>query len=203
MKKTLLAVPVVLALSPAVAKAQSCVQADLNHPLSVSLSWQDNSNNETGFVLERKLNGGSYAALASGVGANITAYTDTTVVRSTVPNVYTYRVKAMNGSLSSLYSGEACITFAATPTVPAAPSNLQVSSVGKTTISLKWKDRSNNEIGFQAQTNGEAKNEFPINATSGTVTNLQPNTVYKLAVVALGEGGSSGLSNQVRVKTKK
>jgi hypothetical protein len=70
--------------------------------LDVYLTWTDNSNNETGFKIERKTgSGGSYAQIGgSPVGANITSKTDTGL------NVYTtyyYRVCAYNGSGNSSY----------------------------------------------------------------------------------------------------
>lgn len=110
------------------AEAQTCAPADLAHPLSVAISWTDNATDETGFVLERKLNTGTYTGLAASLNANIVSFTDSTVVRGSVPNTYTYRVKAMKtGAPDSAYSNEACITFAPTPPPPSnAPSDLIV-----------------------------------------------------------------------------
>ena len=55
MKSVLLtATTLLLALLYGVAGAQTCVQADLTHPLQATLTWQDNSTDETGFVLERQ-----------------------------------------------------------------------------------------------------------------------------------------------------
>lgn len=87
---------------------------------SVQLSWKDNSNNETGFVVERcdqvlKDNStskmaptcrGPWKTVAS-VAANTTTYVDNTV---TANQTYIYRVKATNSSGSSAYTPEAVIT---------------------------------------------------------------------------------------------
>ncbi|HRY14191.1 MAG TPA: stalk domain-containing protein [Syntrophomonadaceae bacterium] len=69
----------------------------------LSLFWKDNADNETGYVIERKTTGGSFAKLTQ-VGKNVTKYTDS---NTEVGKTYTYRVKAVNSSLSSAYSNEA------------------------------------------------------------------------------------------------
>jgi hypothetical protein len=61
----------------------------------ITLTWTDNSNNETGFIIERTTSG-DYTEVAR-VGANVTTYTDTGV---TVQTIY-YRVRAYNASGSS------------------------------------------------------------------------------------------------------
>lgn len=130
--------------------AQTCVQADLSHPLQVTLTWTDNSNNETNFIIERQLNGGAFAALAP-IAPNTTQAIDTTVVRSTVDNTYTYRLKAVNGTLSSAFTTPACITFAPNLIAPSAPSGFTVSqnSASPTdTLTLSWDDVTN-ETGYE------------------------------------------------------
>ena len=62
---------------------------------------------ETGFVIERKIDAaGIYAQIAT-VGANIKKYTDTTVVRNTK---YYYRVYAHSDTVDSPPSNEAIAT---------------------------------------------------------------------------------------------
>ena len=70
---------------------------------SVSLTWQDNSNNETQFVIERSATGllGSYAALAT-TAANATSYTDTGLAAGTR---YFYRLRSTNAVGSSAWVG--------------------------------------------------------------------------------------------------
>jgi regulation of enolase protein 1 (concanavalin A-like superfamily)/fibronectin type 3 domain-containing protein len=76
----------------------------------VSLVWADNSNNETGFIVERSSDGVTFDS-SFNVTANTTNYTDVTAIAEIT---YTYRVKAINGALSSDYSN----TSFATPTAP-------------------------------------------------------------------------------------
>ncbi|MBI4837631.1 MAG: fibronectin type III domain-containing protein [Nitrospirae bacterium] len=70
----------------------------------INLSWTDNSNNETGFKIERKLGvDGTYSQIAD-VGANATTYADAVLLIGTV---YYYRIKAYSSVGDSDYSNEA------------------------------------------------------------------------------------------------
>ena len=68
------------------------------------LSWSDNSTDETGFQIERRTLNGTYSQIAM-VGANVTAYSDSTVTPGTT---YCYRVRAFNTEEISTYSEETC-----------------------------------------------------------------------------------------------
>jgi len=68
----------------------------------ITLSWTDNSTNEKGFKVERKIGAGSYAEIAT-VAANVINYTDSGLAANTT---YTYRVKAYNDVGNSAYSNE-------------------------------------------------------------------------------------------------
>jgi hypothetical protein len=76
-------------------------------PSQVNLTWHDNSTNENGFQIERKIGaGGSYAQIAS-VGVNISSYLNTGLASGTT---YCYRVRATNSYGVSAYSNETCVT---------------------------------------------------------------------------------------------
>src|SRR5579863_817706 len=66
---------------------------------SATLSWKDNSNNETGFHVERAPSGSTKFAVVGSVGMDVTTYKDT-VSRGT----YVYRVRAFNSTAVSAYS---------------------------------------------------------------------------------------------------
>ena len=73
-------------------EAPSSLSATSVSRTRIDLAWVDNSNNETGFKIERSLNGTSWAQIAT-VGAGITSYNDTGLTCGTT---YYYRVCAYN-----------------------------------------------------------------------------------------------------------
>lgn len=91
----------------------------------VNVSWQDNSPNEAGFKLERRVSTGSYIQIAT-LGANVIAHVDSAVSRG---NTYTYRVRAYNSAGDSAYSNEAVVTIPAAETIPNAPGAINATLV--------------------------------------------------------------------------
>lgn len=73
-----------------------------------TLTWSDNSSNESGFRIERATGAGAYAEIAT-VGANVVSYVDTGLPNSTA---FSYRVRAYNGAGNSGYSN---VASASTP----------------------------------------------------------------------------------------
>jgi titin len=66
----------------------------------VTLGWKDNSNNETGFQVERSTNGSLFTVLAT-TAANTTKYKDANAQKR---QNYYYRVTAKNNAGLSYYS---------------------------------------------------------------------------------------------------
>jgi len=93
----------------------------------IDLAWTDNSSDETGFEIERSLDGSSFAWLAS-VGANTASYPNTGLNPATT---YYYRVAASNSAGNSAYSS----TASATTQNQTPGTSLQVGSVAVTTVS--------------------------------------------------------------------
>jgi subtilisin family serine protease len=127
--------------------APTSLVATVISPTSVRLTWQDNSNNETGFEVQRRLATTVTFDTIASVGANTTLLTDNGVLPSTT---YEYRVRAVKGSARSNFSNTAQVT---TPGgAPAAPSNLRAwFEISARRIRLDWTDNSNNEQGFHLQ----------------------------------------------------
>ncbi len=69
---------------------------------AIYLTWTDNSNNETGFIIERWSMGAAWTTAAV-VGANVTSYTDSPLSYSWE---YHYRIRAYNADGNSDYSNE-------------------------------------------------------------------------------------------------
>src|SRR5262245_35952521 len=86
---------------------------------SLQLTWNDNSQNEDGFDIERKTGTtGAFLALTT-VDANQKSYNDANLSDGTT---YCYRVRAFNKAGGSPYSNEACAaTPASTTTPPSQP----------------------------------------------------------------------------------
>jgi titin len=109
----------------------------------VSLAWTDNSNNETGFKIQRKTGvTGTYSTITT-TGANVTAYNDTTVIDGTV---YYYRVCATNTAGDSAYSNEVSGT-----TALAKPTSATATAVSSSQINLTWIDNSASETGYKIE----------------------------------------------------
>src|SRR5262245_52511889 len=75
---------------------------------TVTLTWDDNSANEDGFVIERKMQGGTYAEVAR-VEKDVKTFKDTGLMGGTE---YCYRVAAFNATTTSSFSNESCKTTA-------------------------------------------------------------------------------------------
>ncbi len=168
----------------------------------INLSWTDNSNNETGFKIERKTGiNGTYLQVAS-TGANIATYSDTGLTAGTT---YYYRVRAYNSKGDSAYSNEANAVTTASP--PTSPSGLMATAISSSRIDLSWTDNSDNETGFKIE------RKTGINGTYLQVASTGPNiatysdiglaaaTTYYYRVKAYNSAGDSAYSNEANAVT--
>jgi FtsP/CotA-like multicopper oxidase with cupredoxin domain len=189
--------------------APTQLAATLQAGPQIGLSWRDNAGTETGFVVERAVNGsGNYVPLATPAertGTGTVTYIDTTVKAGTS---YQYRVKAVNGGGSSAYVSGASVTV---PALPGAPSNLTATAArangNNDTVTLKWTDNATNEAAFEVQRSasatfsGPTTQTAPANATQLVQTGLVRNRTYHYRVRATNPGGPSDWSNAVSVTT--
>jgi glucose/arabinose dehydrogenase len=167
----------------------------------VDLAWTDNSANETGFRVERRVVGGTFAPLNT-TGANIRAYSDLAAVAGTT---YEYRVLATDGTLFSAASNTATVTTpGGTGTLPAAPSNFTAVVQPNRSVQLTWKDNSTNETGFRVQRRYKAWIWEDLVTLGANVISYNDTAVfagagYEYRVVAINGAGSSAPSNGVEV----
>lgn len=123
-------------LLPALAQSQS-----------IGITWQDNSNNELGFGIERceLANCSNFKEIAR-TKTNINQFLDSVVAANTT---YCYRVYAFNESLAGVeqrsgYTNISCATtkpidpIPAPIPVPQAPGNLETIEVKSTSLKLRW-----------------------------------------------------------------
>lgn len=95
------ATPSAPATTPAAPSALSAVAASRTQ---VNLAWNDNSGNETAFLIERSTKANSGFVQVGSVGANVRGFSSTGLS----PNKqYYFRVRATNGSGNSAYSNVA------------------------------------------------------------------------------------------------
>lgn len=74
----------------------------------ITLSWQDNSSSEDGFIIERKdANQTNFVVIAT-VTSNSTNYSDS--ISLSASTTYTYRVRSFNDAGYSIYSNKATVT---------------------------------------------------------------------------------------------
>ena len=168
----------------------------------IELIWTDNSDNETGFYIERSTNGGGFVRIDSTL-AGVTNYADMNV---TPGDVYVYRTFAYNNSGVSTSTLTASASIVVTVTVPG---NLTV-NISQTSIGITWIDNSNNEIGFYIERKGSgtksANDEFVVidsvgaNVTGYTDLNVEPGVEYTYRVRAYNEFALSEYSNEMMAK---
>ncbi|MDD3654346.1 MAG: fibronectin type III domain-containing protein [Desulfotomaculaceae bacterium] len=162
----------------------------------IRITWDDNSNNETGFKIERRRSGGTYSQIDT-VDDNTTSYTDTGLSSDTR---YYYRVRAYNASGNSDYSNEdSAVTTDGD--IPETPSDLSATALSSSRIKITWEDNSNNETGFRIERKRSGGTYSLIdtvddNTTSYTDSGLSGNTRYYYRVRAYNANGNSGYSNE-------
>jgi fibronectin type 3 domain-containing protein len=170
----------------------------------VELSWEDRSGNETGFEVERALEGENFRVLAT-TAADTTSMSDATIALGAV---YSYRVRAIGDQKRSAYSNvvEAEIVFDR-DMAPSAPRFLEAFEVTATSLVLSWADTSTNETGFEIERSRQA--DFGNAATLTTDMNqisyadsgLTPDTRYYYRVRAINDVGASVYSQTLVVDT--
>ena len=160
----------------------------------INLTWTDQSNNETGFQIERKTGtGGTYALIVT-TAANATTYSNSGLAGGTT---YFYRVRAVNSAGNSAYSNEASATTQISP-----PANLFATAVSSSQINLTWTDQSNNETGFQIERKTGTGGTYALivttaaNATTYSNSGLAEGTTYFYRVRAVNSAGNSAYSNE-------
>lgn len=191
----------IISADPPVAPSDVNAVADSQNG-TIGLTWTDNSNNESGFIIHRQVDGGVWDTDYDNESPNQTSFTDTGLLQG----MYTYRVQAYNDFGSAL-SGTSSATII---DLPASPSGLVVNgNLLNGTVGLVWTDNSDNETGFiiQRQVNSGAWNDAYDNVgadvTSVTDNNHGggplPTGEYNYRVVAYNNDGNSSPSNEESV----
>jgi len=157
----------------------------------ITLTWKDNSSDETGFIVERKVGEDGVWTEVTTLSANTTSYTYSGL------NAYTqyfFRIKAYSYKYSSnSYSNEIEVSIG----IPKAPSNLELKAESSSRIKLIWTDNSSNEQGFIIERmGGDSSNYKTIAYVDADVTTysdagLKAGTRYYYRVKAYNKSGTS------------
>lgn len=173
---------------------------------TIRLTWNDNSDNESSFVIERRTEGGEYDDLVT-LGENQVSYSD---IECSADTGYTYRIKAVNVVGDSNWSATASAT---TPedifsgTVPEAPDNLTAIAVSDNRIYLTWSDNSDNESSFVIERR-TADSGFAVIVTLQADTEFYSNnmltasTEYTYRIKATNSEGDSNWSGTATATTQ-
>jgi hypothetical protein len=158
----------------------------------VRVSWDDNSNNETGFEIYRD------GELASVVEENVVT---TDICGSMAPATeHKIEVRAKNiAGASSAVSG--FVTTKDITTAPAAPTDLAIPAIDKTSARLTWTDNAWNESTYDIYVNGVYKKTVLPGCNCAVVTGLEAGKEYTFLVTAKNKIGSSS-SKTVRATTE-
>jgi len=183
-------------MSPPVPIAPSNLIATAVSHNQIDLVWQDNSDNEDAFNIERRTLDTPYSRVAT-LPANSTTYSDTGLEPSTT---YFYCVNASNVAGNSPYSNETVTTTLPPPIIPIAPSYSETLVYSPSEIVLFWDDNSDNELGFKIERSLDGM-VFTEIATTDADSNyyydsgLTSNTCYYYRVRAYNAWGFSDYSN--------
>jgi hypothetical protein len=166
---------------------------------SIRLQWTDNSKSETNYVVERSLSGTSGFAQVALLGPNTTTYTNTGLDDNTA---YYFRVKARGAYGDSHYSNVAAATTLLA--VPDNPSNFRGTALNTCDVNLEWRDRSDNEEGFEIKRSLFPSTEFsvlkvlPPGTEAYADTSTRNNNTYYYRISAFNAAGHSD-SSQISV----
>lgn len=169
----------------------------------IKISWTDNSTNEEGFVVERKVGSGSFAPYKYTI-AGVRTLNDSSLTASTT---YAYRVRAVNAAGRSAYTNELSLTTPAAPAAPAAPTGLGVTVNTGFDITVTWTDNSNSESGFKLERKATSDTDFieiaqlGANITQYVQRSQLASTTYQYRVRSYFEVSNSAYSNVASVTT--
>lgn len=197
------------ALKAQTINAPSNLEAEPENFSYIKVKWDDNSNNEQGFNIERSYTNDTnmiWETIGS-VTANEEEFLDYWVTNNVI---YYYRVYAFSGSVRSPYSNIAyCTASVDTNTHPRAPSNLKVTNTTPVSITIGWNDNSENELGFiiARRVQGELLFQYIDTVEADVLTyqemGLTPDNVYFYKVCAYNVYGLSDFTNTVSARAEK
>ncbi|HYO11049.1 MAG TPA: carbohydrate-binding protein [Tepidisphaeraceae bacterium] len=170
----------------------------------VNLTWQDNANNETGFIIERSSNGLSDWTAVATRPADTVAYADSAML---APGVrFHYRVRSTAGAGLDSANSNLASAIVWSPAL-SAPSAAKAVAVSATQVNVTWIDTVTNEQGFKVERSTDGVNFAQVgavtaaNATGFTDSSASAGVQYWYRVCAFNASGSSFYSGPSTVTT--
>ena len=157
---------------------------------SAILTWNDQSNNETGFKIYQ---GNTHIAT---VGTNVTSYN---IVNLTPSTNYTYRIVAYSNAGNS--QTISTIFKTKNPPKPKKPTNISATNIETKGVTLRWNDQAIYETGFKIYQGTKLIATLSSNTTKYVVKNLNPRETYIFKIVAYNTTGNSVAAN-ISITTK-
>ncbi len=220
--------PVSVALPPNPPDGLAWSVSGRGNSASLTLVWNDNSINETAFVVQRRAGTGAWVDLATipsplgqpnthGVRTytdatfrwNTTVYSYRVVAQNTVGDTWNYADPAINGIVSGGFPTVTAQSASASVAVIQAPSNLTAVLAAGPQVNLSWTDNATNESGFIVQRSNDGGVTFvqiavaPARNNTGSVSfvdaSIQPGMTYVYRVAATSAVGQSAYSNTAQV----
>jgi hypothetical protein len=184
----------------------------------VNLTWKDNSRNENGFRLERRLGTAGTWSLVVNTAANAVSYSNTGLTAGTT---YNFRIRSYNGAGVSSWSNIVSVTTQSggglaapasqaprssdksTRTFGIAPTDLKALLTGENSVSLAWSHRSPKGVSFEIlHSEGAGFTSMGMIAgTSAEIVGLGTGLEHRFRVRSVSRQGGSGLSNEATVLT--
>lgn len=153
---------------------------------TLPMSWNDNSSNEKGFMVEYSIDGGTTWKVSEYLGADATSRTASRVYPG---REYSFRVSAYNNYGVSDYAVGSFST--ATIEDVAAPTNLAFSySTTKRQIAVTW---SGDASGYNAQYKPSDATEWynlTVNGRTATLNNVTYGSMYNVRVQSIADDGA-------------
>lgn len=165
----------------------------------MALRWQDNSNEEAGFLLQRAF-GPDSNPVSFEIEPNTTEYQD----EYREDSMYMYQIKARSGQSDTQDSNFTTIYTWYSP--PRMPQGFEAEALSGSEIKLTWPDSSKYETGFNI-TRAEGNTVTPIKVPANTTTyldkGLKPNTSYRYTITAVNETSKTSSLPLTRYATTK
>jgi hypothetical protein len=152
--------------------APSALEIDSITPFSVTIVWNDNSSNETGFQIQRADQSSAFANIAN-ITSGIALYYDTDLQQN---SVYYYRVRAYNSDGYSVFTDTLTIQ---TPEniIPPIPDNFVTDLIRYNKVVLSWTVNTTHISGFQIERATGAAGNYEIIAKTKVVSTYTDTTV--------------------------